>query len=70
MTQYDRLLAGSPLRQPGLCVAIGGALLAVLGIATAIQVDVIRGMRSDVAGVFLRALLLSSLLATVPLVVL
>jgi len=34
-SDYDRLLMGSPLRRPGACVAIGGALLLVLLVATA-----------------------------------
>src|SRR5207245_1839024 len=61
---------GSPLRRPGVCVAIGVALLAVLSIAASIQLDLIRAMRSDIASVFFRALCLSSLLATVPIAVL
>src|SRR5438094_10227420 len=61
---------GSPPRRPGVCVAIGVALLAVLSIAASIQLDLIRAMRSDIASVFFRALCLSSLLATVPIAVL
>jgi len=67
---YDRLLMGSPLRRPGVCVAIGVALLAVLSIAASIQLDLIRATRSDIASVFFRALFLSSLLASVPIAVL
>ena len=69
-SNYDRLLMGSPLRRPGVCVAIGGALFAVLCIAASIQLDLLGGMRPDVASVFVRALFLSSLLAIVPLAVL
>jgi RsiW-degrading membrane proteinase PrsW (M82 family) len=67
---YDRLLLGSPLRRPGPCVAIGGALLVVLFVAAAIHLGLIGSMRPEVASVFFRALSLSSLLALVPLAVL
>lgn len=67
---YDRLLMGSPLRRPGVCVAIGVALLAVLSIAASLQLGLIRAMRPDIASVFFRALFLSSLLASVPIAVL
>jgi RsiW-degrading membrane proteinase PrsW (M82 family) len=69
-SDYDRLLLGSPLRRPGACAAIGAALLALLGLAAAIQLNLISSMRPDIASVFFQALVLSSLLATVPLVVL
>jgi len=69
-SDYDRLLMGSPLRRPGACVAIGGALLLVLLVATAIHLGLIGSMRPDVASVFFRALFLSSLLALVPIAVL
>ena len=67
---YDRLLMGSPLRRPGVCVAIGVTLLAVLSIAASLQLGLIRAMRPDIASVFFRALCLSSLLASVPIAVL
>src|SRR5207249_3687756 len=61
---------GSPLRRPGVCFAIGVALLAVLSIAASLQLGLIRAMRPDIASVFFRALCLSSLLATVPIAML
>ena len=69
-SDYDRLLLGSPLRRPGACVAIGGVLLLVLFVASAIQLGLIGSMRPDVASVFFRALVLSSVLASVPIAVL
>src|SRR5262245_3747248 len=67
---YDPLLMGSPLRQRGVCKVISAALLALLAFATLIQLSVVAGMRPDMAGVFVKALMLSSLLAVVPLAVL
>jgi protease PrsW len=67
---YDRLLMGSPLRRPGLCIVISAALLAVLVFATIIHLILLGSMRPDAASVFFRALALSSLLAAVPLGVL
>ena len=64
---YDPLLLGSPLRRRGPCVAIGVMLLVLLGFAALVQLGLITGMRADIESVFLRALLLSSLLALVPL---
>ncbi len=68
--ESDRLLLGSPLRRRGACIAIGAALLAVLGLATLVQLGLLSSMRPDIAGVFYRALGLSSLLALVPLAIL
>ena len=67
---YDPLLMGSPLRQRGVCKVISAALLVLLAFATLIQLSVLASMPPDVAGVFLKALMLSSLLAVVPLAVL
>lgn len=67
---YDRLLTGSPLRRPGICMVIGAALLVVLAFATFIQLSLFTGMPPHIAEVFFRALALSSLLALVPLAVL
>jgi RsiW-degrading membrane proteinase PrsW (M82 family) len=64
---YDPLLLGSPLRRRGPCLAIGVALLVLLGFAALVQVGLITSLRPDIESVFLRALLLSSLLALVPL---
>jgi protease PrsW len=67
---YDRLLTGSPLRRPGICMVIGAALLVVLAFATFIQLSLFTGMPPHIAEVFFRAFALSSLLALVPLAVL
>jgi RsiW-degrading membrane proteinase PrsW (M82 family) len=68
--ESDRLLAGSPLRRRGACIAIGATLFVVLGLATLIQLGLLGSLRPDVAAVFYRALALSTLLATVPLAIL
>jgi protease PrsW len=67
---YDRLLMGSPLRRPGVCILFSAALLAVLVFATIIHLILLASMRPDAASVFFRALALSSLLAALPLGVL
>lgn len=68
--RYDAVLTGSPLRQRGARIAIGAALLIVLAFAALIQLSALANVRSDIAGVFLTALVLSSFLAIVPLAVL
>jgi len=70
LASSDRLLAGSPLRRPGACVAIGAVLLGVLGFATLVHLGLLARLRPDVAAVFFRALALSTLLAFVPLTIL
>src|SRR6187549_3423756 len=67
---YDRLLMGSPLRRSRVGKAIAAALLVILAFATLVQLVVFTGMPSGLLGVFLRALVLSSLLALVPLSIL
>jgi RsiW-degrading membrane proteinase PrsW (M82 family) len=64
---YDQLLLGSPLRRRGPCLAIGVALLVLLGFAALVQLNLLAGMRADIEMVFLSALVLSSALALVPL---
>jgi RsiW-degrading membrane proteinase PrsW (M82 family) len=64
---YDPLLLGSPLRRRGPCLAIGLALLVLLGFAALVQLNLLAGMRADIELVFFSALALSSLLALVPL---
>ena len=64
---YDPLLLGSPLRRRGPCLAIGLALLVLLGFAALVQLNLLAGMRADIEMVFLSALVLSSALALVPL---
>jgi hypothetical protein len=66
----DRLLMDSPLRRSGVCLVICAVLLVVLTLAALVHVGVLLSMRPDVAGVFFRALALSSVLATVPIAVL
>ena len=66
----DRLLMGSPLRRRGVCLVTSAVLLVVLAFATLVHLGLIGGMRANVMAVFLQALVLSSLLAAVPLAVL
>ena len=66
----DRLLMGSPLRRRGVCLVTSAVLLVVLAFATLVHLGLIGSMRADVMAVFLQALVLSSLLAAVPLAVL
>jgi RsiW-degrading membrane proteinase PrsW (M82 family) len=65
--RYDPLFLGSPLRRRGPCLALSIALAALLGIAALVQLGLFVGMRPDVSTVFFTALVLSSLLALVPL---
>jgi RsiW-degrading membrane proteinase PrsW (M82 family) len=67
---YDRLFMGSPLRRSGVSKVIAAALLAILALATLVQLVVFIGMPPGLFSVFLRALALSSLLALVPLAIL
>jgi RsiW-degrading membrane proteinase PrsW (M82 family) len=66
----DRLLAGSPLRRRGACLAIGAALLVILALAARIQLGLLSGMRPDIATVFYAALAASTALAVVPIAIL
>ena len=66
----DRLLIGSPLRRSGVGRVICAVLLVLLAFATVVHLNMIASMRSDVAGVFFRALAMSSVLAAVPLAML
>ena len=68
--RYDLALTGSPLRKRGAGTVIGVLLLVVLAFAALVQLGALASVRSDIAGVFLRALTLSSFLAIVPLAVL
>src|ERR1700704_6327986 len=61
---------GSPLRRSRVCRVICAVLLALLGFATLVHLNMLASMRSDVASVFYRALALSSVLAIVPLALL
>jgi hypothetical protein len=58
---------GSPLRRGGVSKAITAALLVILAFATLVQLVVFTGMPPGLFSVFFRALVLSSLLALVPL---
>lgn len=66
----DRLLIGSPLRRSGVCRVICAMLLVLLAFATVVHLNMLASMRSDVAGVFCRALALSSVLTAAPLALL
>jgi RsiW-degrading membrane proteinase PrsW (M82 family) len=68
--RYDLALTGSPLRQRGMGTVIGAVLLVVLTFAALVQLGALASARPDIAGVFLKALTLSSFLAIVPLAVL
>jgi hypothetical protein len=61
---------GSPLRRRGVCLVTSAVLLVVLAFATLVHLGLIAGMRADVMAVYLQALVLSSLLAAMPLAVL
>jgi protease PrsW len=61
---------GSPLRRRGVCLVTSAVLLVVLAFATLVHLGLIGGMHPDVMAVYLQALVLSSLLAVVPLTVL
>ena len=67
---YDRLLMGSPLRRRGVGKVTVAVLLLLLGFAALTQLSLFAGMRPDVESVFLRALVLSTLLSLVPIAVL
>lgn len=64
------LPSGSPLRRRGVCIVINAVLVVVLALAALAQLSALARLPPDIAGVFLEALLLSSLLAVVPLAVL
>lgn len=66
----DAVLTGSSLRQRGMRMVIGAGLLVLLAFAALVQLTALASVRSDIAGVFLKALILSSFLAIVPLAVL
>jgi RsiW-degrading membrane proteinase PrsW (M82 family) len=68
--EYERLLAGSPLRRDAVAVMVGAGLFVLLAVSTLIHLALLGAMRPDVAGVYYRAIGLSSLLAIVPLAVL
>jgi RsiW-degrading membrane proteinase PrsW (M82 family) len=69
-SDYDRLLVGSPLRRRGVCLATSAVLIVVFAFATLVHLGLLAGMRADVARVYVTALALSSLLATVPVAML
>jgi RsiW-degrading membrane proteinase PrsW (M82 family) len=68
---YDgRLRMGPALRRREICIAISAALIAVLTFASAVHLLLLASMRADVASVFFRALVLSGMLAVLPLALL
>jgi len=65
---YDgRPRMGPALRRREICIAISAALIAVLTFATAVHLLLLASMRADVVTVFFRALVLSGMLALLPL---
>src|SRR5262249_60746690 len=58
---------GPALRRREICIAINAALIAVLTFATAVHLLLLASMRADVVTVFFRALVLSGVLALLPL---
>jgi RsiW-degrading membrane proteinase PrsW (M82 family) len=58
---------GSPLRRPGTSLAIGAALIVVLGLATVVHLDLLVSADLNVALVFFLALAISSLLSLMPI---
>jgi protease PrsW len=67
---YDHLFAASPLRRRRPCILITALLVSVLAFAALVQLSLFVAMRPDVVRVFFRALILSTVLASVPLAVL
>jgi protease PrsW len=67
---FDPLLMDSPLRRPRTCRRIIAFLVLVLAFSVFIHSGLFASMRPDVAAVFLRALALSTVLASVPLALL
>jgi hypothetical protein len=63
---YD-LRTGPQLRRPLVCGLVCAGLFTVLALATLVHLDLLARMRADVALVFYRALVLSTLLSFVPL---
>jgi RsiW-degrading membrane proteinase PrsW (M82 family) len=58
---------GSPLRRPGTSLAIGAALIVVLGLATVVHLNLLASADLDIALVFFLALTISSLLSLMPI---
>jgi protease PrsW len=68
---HDSLFTGSPLRQPRIGAYINAALFVLLAVAILIQLGQIAELRREgTAGVFFKALALSSLLSAVPIALL
>jgi RsiW-degrading membrane proteinase PrsW (M82 family) len=67
---YDRLLIGSPLRRPGVALAVAAALAVLIAMVLWNQLGLLGGMRADLATVFYAALAASTVLAVVPITIL
>lgn len=67
---YDELITAPPLRRRSVCGPICAILLAVLVFSAFVHLSLIVSLRSDVARVFFNALVLSSILAILPLALL
>jgi len=63
-------ILGPPLRKRGVCMTVSAALCVVLALVALMQLSVLASLPPDIAGVFLTALVLSGLLAVVPLALL
>ena len=66
----DRLHTAPALRKSWTCSIVDAALIAILVIATLIHLGLIAGMDAGTAGVFAKALAISTVLSIVPLAVL
>jgi RsiW-degrading membrane proteinase PrsW (M82 family) len=67
---YDRLLIGSPLRRPGVALAVSAALALLIALVMWNQLGLLAGLRGDVARVFFTALAAATVLSIVPLALL
>jgi RsiW-degrading membrane proteinase PrsW (M82 family) len=66
----DSLHAAPVLRRSRTCIAVDAALVLILAFAAFVHLSLFIGMSAAVTGVFLRALLLSTLLSAMPLAIL
>ncbi|MFM8410811.1 MAG: PrsW family intramembrane metalloprotease, partial [Alphaproteobacteria bacterium] len=65
----DRVLAGSPLRRRAVAVPVVVLLVVLIGLALLFMLATFGSFERDVQGVFLRSLLLSTVMAIVPFLV-
>jgi RsiW-degrading membrane proteinase PrsW (M82 family) len=67
---YDRLLIGSPLRQPAVAFGVAAVLAALIAMVIWNQLGLLAGMQPDVAFVFFVALAAATALSAVPIAIL